>query len=141
MQQDIRLLNLGMEEVKNGASAPEYSFDGIDDNADKDHVVRKAGMQPDLEVQVKPTHEQRAPPEQAASNVRVAVFLATYFVMNISLTLYNKTVLGSVSLKAKLLYSSDTDQILAVCLSMDLDSNTYWPCSCGKLCNASTWIL
>jgi hypothetical protein len=51
----------------------------------------------DLESQHESTQSPQMLHKRTLSNYKVTVFLMMYFVMNITLTLYNKKVLGSVS--------------------------------------------
>jgi len=56
----------------------------------------------DLESQQDGKHVlSQRPTEPAASRTKTFIYLATYFIMNLSLTFYNKAVMGSVCSRSR----------------------------------------
>lgn len=56
----------------------------------------------DLEGQQDGKHVlSQRPTEPAASSTKTFIYLATYFIMNLSLTFYNKAVMGSVCSRSR----------------------------------------
>ncbi|KAJ4290818.1 hypothetical protein N0V90_010013 [Kalmusia sp. IMI 367209] len=81
---------------------------------------------------------QRNSEEQSTNKWRTISYLIMYFMMNLSLTFYNKLVLGSVGY-GNLLNLIKADEV--VCLSLDTHGDTHWNISFGVLCFATAWPL
>jgi hypothetical protein len=71
------------------------------------------------------------PTEPVASGKKTFMYLATYFVMNLSLTFYNKAVMGSVCIRN---ISDGSMELMrhVVPIPVDSDSSTYWECCSWK---------
>jgi hypothetical protein len=86
----------------------------------------------DLESQQEQKQElSHRPTEPVASRTKTLIYLATYFVMNLSLTFYNKAVMGSVCIR-NLSNGSMELRRHVVPIPVDSDSSTYWECCSGE---------
>jgi hypothetical protein len=86
----------------------------------------------DLESQQEEKQElSHRPTEPLASRTKTLMYLATYFVMNLSLTFYNKAVMGSVCIRN---ISDGSMELMrhVVPIPVDSDSSTYWECCSWK---------
>lgn len=90
-----------MEKMEIAQTPPPLTKESITEDKESPVDPRFEQSKPllDLEGQNEGQQEplQQRPTEPAASSLKTFLYLATYFLINLSLTFYNKAVMGSVS--------------------------------------------
>lgn len=106
-------------------------------NATSDKPSEKNEAFFDIEGQNQSSRNEAQEPTTTRSTT--SIYLITYFLFNLSLTFYNKAVMGSVSCSKSSRWARS--DLGTVSISMDIDSSTYRECGFWQLHTLDFWAV